>query len=184
MQAKFKRIATILVAAAAMAHSTSADAADLPRAGMNILGWPRMTSPVFGCLLEKTFGHRDPRFNCGLKSVETGDPCTDTDNYYAGPKFPPALAARIHPLASTVSLEFEHGKMQAVTVTLTGKFSEGDVRRAFGLSDDRGSPGNILSVSVQDCSLVSTCLLLTGFDHMGAGECRLLEAGTRKMISA
>jgi len=170
MQATFKRIGTILVAAAAMAHSTSAGAADLAPAGMNILGWPGMTSPAFGCLLEETFGHRDPRFNCGLKSVKAGDPCIDTDTYYAGPKFPPALAARIHPLASTVSLAFEHGKMQAVTITLSGKFSEADVRRAFGLSDDRGPPGNIMSVSVQDCSLVSTCLLLTGFEHMGAGD--------------
>jgi hypothetical protein len=150
--------------------ATGAAAADLPPAGTNILGWPRMTSPAFGCLLEKTFGHRDARFNCSLPSVNAGDACTDTDNYYAGPKFPPALITRIHTLASDVSLAFEHGRLQAVTVTLTGKFGESAMRQAFGLPPASGQPENIVSVSVQDCSLTSTCLILTGFDHMGAAD--------------
>lgn len=158
------------LAAAVLVLAANADAADLPPAGTNILGWPRMTSPAFGCLLEKSFGHRDARFNCSLQSVNPGDVCRDADNYYAGPHFPPALVARVHPLAREVSLAFEHARLQAVTVTLAGKFGESAVRQAFGLSGDGRQPENIMSVSVQDCSLTSTCLLLTGFDHMGAAD--------------
>jgi hypothetical protein len=76
----------------------------------------------------------------------------------------------IHPLAIDVRLDCEHGELRAVAVTLKGKFSESDVLKAFDLSDDRRRRPNIISVSVQDCSLVGTCLLLTGFDHMGAGD--------------
>ena len=100
----------------------------------------------------------------------SGDPCVNTREYYQGPEFPKALAARIHPLATDVRLDFEHGDLRTVAVTLKGKFSESDVLKAFDLADDRGRPPNIMSVSVQDCSLVGTCLLLIGFDHMGAGD--------------
>jgi hypothetical protein len=161
------RLAPYLIIATALA-ATGAGAVDLPPAGTNILGWPRMTSPAFGCLLEKSFGYRNPRFNCSLRGVNPGDACTDT--YYAGPEFPAALVTRVHPLAREVLLAFEGGRLQAVTITLAGTFGESDVRRAFGLSGDGDQPENIISVSVQDCSPTSTCLLLTGFDHMGAGD--------------
>jgi hypothetical protein len=171
MLPQFKRRTAMSIAAMAAALSISAGhAADLPPAGMNILDWPRMASPAFGCLMEKTLGHRDPRFNCSLKSVKMGDPCVDTENYYAGPIFPPALAARIHPLASDVSVDFEHGEVRTVSVRLQGKFSESDVLKAFDLAGDRKRPPNIMFVSVQDCSRDGTCLLLTGFDHLGAGD--------------
>lgn len=159
-----------LAAMAAALSMSAGHAADLPPAAMNILDWPRMASPAFGCLMEKTLGHRDPRFNCGLKSVKAGDPCVDTENYYAGPMFPPALATRIHSFARDVSVEFEHGAVRTVSVTLKGKFSKSDVLKAFGLTDDGKRPPNIMSVSVQDCSLDGTCLLLAGFDHLGAGD--------------
>jgi hypothetical protein len=61
-------------------------------------------------------------------------------------------------------------------VTLKGKFSESDVLKAFDLTDDRRRPPNIMSVSVQDCSLVGTCLLLIGFDHIGCQGRRLLQS--------
>ena len=165
-----RRVATSIAAVALALSVTAARAADLPPAGMKILDWPRMTSPAFGCLLEKTLGHRDPRFNCALKSVKPGDPCIDTADYHAGPKFPPALAPRVHTLASNVDLAFEHGQLQSVTVMLTGKFSEAEVRRAFGLPDDAARPANVSSISVQDCSLLSTCLVVQGFEHMGAAD--------------
>lgn len=165
-----RKLCTLLGVALATLLPIAAQAADLPPAGLDISGWPRMTSPAFGCLLEKTLGHRDAHFNCSLTRAPAGDPCIDTDAYYAGPTVPPALATRVHPLARNVDVSFEHGAVQAVTVTLTGKFSESDVRRAFGLPASQGLPDNIIGVSVQACSQTSTCLLLTGFDHMGAGD--------------
>ena len=171
MLLKSKAPRAIWIAAAALVLSISAvRAADLPPATMNILDWPRLTSPAFGCLMEKTFRHRDPRFNCDTKSVDPGDPCVKTREYYQGPEFPKALAARIHPLATDVRLDFEHGDLRVVAITLKGKFSESDVLKAFNLSDDGRRRPNIMSVTVQDCSLVGTCLLLTGFDHMGAAD--------------
>ena len=169
LQFKCRAAMSITAMAVALLMSTG-HVADLPRASMNILDWPRMASPAFGCLMEKTLGHRDPRFNCSLKSVKAGDPCIDTENYYAGPTFPPGLASRIHLLASGVSVEFEHGDLRWVSVTLKRKFSESDVLKAFDLTDERKRPPNIMFVSVQDCSLGGTCLLLTGFDHLGAGD--------------
>lgn len=168
LQSRHKRALSIAATAFALSLSVG-HAADLPPATLNILGWPRMSAAAFGCYMEKTLGHRDSQFNCGLKNVKEGDPCVDTANYYAGPKFPKALANRIHPLASDVDLSFEHGKLQRVAVTLTGKFDEGAVRTAFGLAD-QGLPQSVTTASVQDCSLTSTCLLLIGFDHVGAGD--------------
>ena len=68
-----------------------------------------MQTRELGCLME-SLGHRDARFNCALEAdAPPGDPCDNTVAYYAGPVFPPALAARVHPLASKVALEFESG---------------------------------------------------------------------------
>ena len=159
------------VVAATLALSLSdAQAADLPPATVNILDWPRMPSAAFGCFMEKTLGHRDPRFNCNLKSAKPGDPCIDTNAYYAGPTFPPSLATRVHPLASDIDLDFEHADLRMVSIKLTGKFSDAEVRTAFGLPGDAARPQNIMSISVHDCSLVSTCLTLQGFEHIGAGD--------------
>lgn len=169
LQAEYRMLGSIVATALALCTS-AARAADLPAAGLNILDWPRMTSPAFGCFLERNLGHRDPRFNCTSRNLKPGDPCIDTANYYAGPEFPEALAPRVHPLATDIRLKFEHGEMQSVSVTLTGKFSERDVRQAFGLQGDAAQPQNISSISVQDCSLASTCLVLQGFEHMGAGD--------------
>jgi len=145
-------------------------AADLPPASVSIVGWPRMTSGAFGCLMEKTLGHRDPKFNCDLRDYRPAtNPCTDA-GYNEGPKFPPTLATRIHPLATHIDVDFEHGDVRAVSVQLAGKFSDAEVRKAFGLPDDDARPPNIMHISVQDCGLGVTCLSLQGFDHLGAGD--------------
>ena len=168
--------------------------ADLAPASVNVLVWPRMSSSEFDCYMEKTLGHRDKRFNCALKGYKNqGDPCNKTDAYVEGPAFPASLAARIHPLATQVQLSWEHGELQQVTLLLKGTFSEVEVRNAFKLPRAEGYmlseaeqwslPGNIMNFDVQyesvdsspgkrpgDRSSGLTSVMLTGFDHMGAGD--------------
>ncbi|WP_175910090.1 hypothetical protein [Burkholderia metallica] len=163
---------------------------------VDVRAWPRMASPAFGCTLEKTFGYRDKRFNCALKHYKnTGDACRNTTTYYEGPAFPDRLAARVHPLATKVDLDWEQGRLQMVTVTLKGTWNEADVRKAFGLpraegrkltdAERRMEPDNLMDTSVQypsgqtDDSVArrpsnpargTTAVMLYGFDHMGAGD--------------
>ncbi|HIH2747507.1 hypothetical protein L3V59_20765 [Burkholderia aenigmatica] len=177
------------------AANPSSDTA-LSRPTVDVRAWPRTSSPVFGCMLERTFGYRDKRFNCSLKQYRnTGDACKNTTAYYEGPAFPDRLAARVHPLATKVDLDWEQGRLQMVTVTLKGTWNEADVRNAFGLPRDdartptkaelRKAPGNLMDTSVQypssptDDSLGlrpsnpargTTAVMLYGFDHMGAGD--------------
>lgn len=155
-----------------------------------------MTSPKFGCYVETTFDYRDKRFNCALKKYRnTGDACKNTKAYYEGPAFPDRLAARIHPLATKVDLDWEHGDLQMVTVTLKGTWNEADVRRTFGLpraegrklteAERRKQPDNLMDTSIQypsnptddslgrrpsDPAHGTTAVMLYGFDHMGAGD--------------
>lgn len=157
-------------------------AADLPPASVDVLAWPRLSSSVFGCYMEKTLGHRDPRFNCALKGYDNqGDPCTNPTAYEEGPDFPARLAARVHPLAKDVELSWEHGELQQVTIVLQGMFDEVEVRKAFKLpraeaytlteAEQGALPENIMDTSVQaDPSNGLTSVTLTGFDHMGAGD--------------
>jgi len=168
--------------------------ADLAPPDINVLAWPRMSSSEFGCYMEKTLGHRDKRFNCALKGYENqGDPCNNPDAYEEGPDFPASLAARIHPLATQVQLNWEHGELQQVTIMLKGILNEVEVRKAFKLpategcklseTERRSLPANIMDTNVQfetinsslgknpaDSSQGLTSVVLTGFDHMGAGD--------------
>jgi hypothetical protein len=157
------------IVAAVLAFGTpAAHAADLAPPTLDILSWPRMQTRALGCLME-SLGHRDPRFNCALAAdVPPGDPCDDIDAYYAGPVFPPALAARVHPLASKVALEFEHGQIRWVEIQLKGRFTEREVREAFALPADDARP-NIMSVHVE-VTESSTSVTLIGFEHMGSGD--------------
>ncbi|MGF6110324.1 hypothetical protein [Pseudomonas frederiksbergensis] len=157
-------------------------AADLPPASVDVLAWPRMSSSAFGCYMEKTLGHRDKRFNCALKGYENqGDPCTNAAAYEEGPDFPAHLAARVHPLATQVQMSWEHGELQQVTIVLKGTLDEVAVRNAFKLprteayllseAEQGALPENIMDARVQgDPSNGLTSLMLTGFDHMGAGD--------------
>ncbi|MCA3929561.1 hypothetical protein, partial [Burkholderia sp.] len=145
-----------LLAAANPATTTTT----LPKPSIDIRAWPRMTSPKFGCYVETTLGYRDKRFNCSLKQYRnTGDACKNTKAYYEGPTFPDRLAASVHPLATKVDLDWEHGELQMVTVTLKGTWNAAEVRKAFGLpradgskltdAELRSQPGNVMDTSVQ-----------------------------------
>ncbi|QRR06969.1 hypothetical protein FPJ27_11375 [Burkholderia sp. MS455] len=195
---KFRELSAALLVAAVPALAGASPAGDtrLARPAVDIRAWPRMPSPEFGCTLEKTFDYRDKRFNCALKKYRnTGDACKNTKSYYEGPAFPGRLAARVHPLATKVDLDWEHGDLQMVTVTLKGTWNEADVRKAFGLpraegrklteAELRKQPANLMDTSIQypsspaddglgrrpsDPAHGTTAVMLYGFDHMGAGD--------------
>jgi len=128
----------------------------------DITTWPKASVSDFGCFLEKQFGHKDDKFNCGLKKyVNKGDPCLNTTEYYEGPKFPAKLAEKINAKIESVDLIWEHGLLQSVSLTLNAKYPEKEVRKLFKLAK---------TAQVDDCSKKNTCVTLTGFDHMGAGD--------------
>lgn len=140
-----------------------------PLSKRNILTWPRATAPELGCLLEKAFATKDRRFNCSLKGyVNRGDPCKRVKIYHEGPAFPQAKAREVNALAREIHLAWEHGDLQEVQVTLVKRLTEEEVRKAFALP--KKLPPHITRISIQQCSKVATCLLVQGFDHMGAGE--------------
>lgn len=155
--------------------------AELAPPSVDILAWPRMTSQDFGCYLEKTFGYKDKRFNCSLKHYKNkGDVCNDHVNYYEGPAFPEKLATKVHPLAQSVELTWEHGDLQSVTLTLKGSWSEKKVRKVFRMpraehiskatdAERSGFPENVMYNSV-DSYHGTTSVGLVGFDHMGGGD--------------
>ncbi|MBE2969135.1 hypothetical protein IMT09_13610 [Burkholderia cepacia] len=189
-------LAVLVAAVPLLAAANPSSGTPLPKSSVDVRAWPRMASPKFGCYVETTFGYRDKRFNCALKKYRnTGDACGNTKAYYEGPVFPDRLAASVHPLATKVELDWEHGDLQMVTVTLKGTWNEADVRKAFGLpraearqltdAELRSAPGNLMDTSVQypssplDESLAkrpsnpargTTAVMLYGFDHMGAGD--------------
>lgn len=189
---KFNTDMAMFIALLACAGQTFG--AGLPPPTVDVLAWPRMSSSEFGCYMEQSLGHRDKRFNCSLKGYENqGDPCSNGDAYTEGPELPASLAARIHPLATQVQLSWEHGELQQVTLLLKGTYNEAEVRNAFKLpraeayllsEAEQGTlPENIMDTSVQyestDDSMGKrpsnpssgfTSVMLTGFDHMGAGD--------------
>jgi len=196
MKIRESALAVLVAAMPLLAAANPSTGATLPKPTVDVRAWPRMTSPKFGCYVETAFGYRDRRFNCTLKKYRnTGDACKNTKAYYEGPAFPDRLATSVHPLATKVDLDWEHGDLQMVTVTLKGTWNEVDVRNAFGLpraegrklteAELRTQPDNLMDTSVQypssplDESLAkrpsnpargTTAVMLYGFDHMGAGD--------------
>ena len=124
--------------------------------------WLRMKADDFGCLLERDFSFKDKKFNCALKGYKnSGDPCKNTQAYYEGPTFPQNKVKQVSPLIESIDLTWEHGELQGMSVTLIKKIPENEVRNLFKLPK---------LASVQNCSLKSTCIVLTGFEHMGEAD--------------
>ncbi len=148
--------------------------ADAFLANHNVLSWPRMTAGDFGCYIEMTFKVRDKKFNCGLKHyVNHGDPCKHPETYQEGPVFPNSVASRIHPLVKSVNLRWEHGDLQAISLTFTKKLRRDDIARIFALPTAFSYPKeypNIMTIDIQDCTRDGTCLEIQGFDHIGSGD--------------
>ena len=176
-------IAATLMAMAPLGAAGAVENSTLAAPSVDVLAWPRMSSPAFGCYMEKALKHRDARFNCSLKGYRNqGDVCQKPDAYEEGPAFPASLASAVHPQATRVELSWEHGDLQAVSITLKGTWSEADVRRAFHLpraaafqlsvaeQKAHAWPQNIMDTDVQYPTPGETAVTLTGFDHTGAGD--------------
>ena len=134
--------------------------ADLKK--QDVTTWPKASVKEFGCFLEKQFGHKDEKFNCSLKKyVNKGDPCLNTVVYYEGPRFPHALAKKIDSKIESIDLIWEHGQLQSVALTLDGKYPEKELRQKFKLP---------AAAQVAECGKKTSCITLTGFAHMGAGD--------------
>jgi hypothetical protein len=147
-----------------------------PDAGRNPLAaaltWPRMRADRFGCFLERELGVRDKRFNCSTRGYENqGDPCKETEAYYEGPAIPDSVLERLDPGLTTVELAWEHGELQHATLTFDGVLTQAEAFQRAGLPPGGAPlPENIQHAKVEACSKATTCLTLTGFDHMGAGD--------------
>jgi len=136
---------------------------------LDVSKWPRMSLRDFGCMLEKSLGHREPKFNCSLRSFKANEnPCDSA--YYEGFEFPAALVSKVNPLLASIDLEWEHGQLQSVSFDFKKKIDPVSLKNAFGFSAGRGLPPNIIGVDVQDCSHDGVCLVIDGFDHIGAGD--------------
>ena len=132
---------------------------------VNILSWPQMAVDDFGCMMEQTFGHRDERFNCDLKSYENkGDPCYNTDEYYEGPSFPQHIVKKVHPRLEEIVLSWEGGELQHLRLIFDEEFTEAEILNAFEIRPDK------LPDNIYDLNLNGYHISLSGFDHMGAGE--------------
>jgi hypothetical protein len=163
-------ISVILVINTARVAATDVPAINPP----DVLTWPRMPVNQFGCYLEKTFAVKDKQFNCALQDyVNHGDPCQNTDAYYEGPTFPNNQAHNIHPLVTQVDLSWEHGELQAVSLHFKKQLPRAEIIARFHLPNKFSSPDeyqNIMSLDIQNCSPDGNCLIIQGFEHMGAGE--------------
>lgn len=136
------------------------------------LDWPRMRADRFGCFMERELGVRDKRFNCSTKGYENkGDPCKNTEAYYEGPALPDSVLDKLDPGLTTVELAWEHGELQAATLTFDGVLTQAEAFERAGLPPTgQPLPQNVQSAKVEACSKATTCLTLTGFDHQGAGD--------------
>jgi hypothetical protein len=156
------------------AHVSAIAASSPEPAGIDVLSWPRMDAARFGCYLEKSLGVKDAKFNCGLKNyVNRGDPCKRTKAYYEGPALPKNLAQRIAPQATDVVLQWEHGQLQAVTLTFPLKLARADIARLLHLPATWSYPKqypNIVDIDMQECAANGRCVIIQGFEHMGAGD--------------
>ena len=138
----------------------------------DFLSWPRSNAAAFGCFLENHFKHRDKRFNCSLENYKNkGDPHKNVEEYYEGPLFPKGKESKVHSEISSIDLSWEHGDLQSVSLTLKKKMNEAEVRKVFKLPAKENYPRpNVMSISIQQCSIKATCVLIQGFDHQGSGD--------------
>ncbi len=165
---------TIAFGALALVHQLSLAAVGATVARHDILTWSTMDPVQFGCYVEKTFGVRDARFNCGAKPyVASGDPCTAGDAYDEGPAFPEAAAAKIHPEIKSVDLSWERGALQQISVDFKRKLKRKEIARILSLPENFEVPQQKLKfirIYIQQCSSDGTCLGIQMFDHMGAAD--------------
>ncbi len=146
-----------------------------------LITWLRKSPVEISCMLESELGYKDKAFNCGHKNyVNKGDPCKKTKEYYEGLQIPGYLAPHIYPLIKTISLAFEHGDLQDLSIEFKDSISIDLIKQIFRLPSDRGHfPDNITYIYYGENVTAlnkpvdpqyTRWLDIVGFDHMGAGD--------------
>ncbi|MGE0152618.1 MAG: hypothetical protein AB7R90_08355 [Reyranellaceae bacterium] len=168
--------------------AAAAGAQEPPRLeASNVLSWPRAGVDKFGCMLEREFGVRDPRFNCSLQNyVNRGNPCSAAEAYYEGPAFPPDRETKVMPQIERIEVAHEGGRVQSVTLIFGQRQTQTAIRALLGLpaSPRAALPPNLASASIQGCrpdgaTQICNVVLLQGFEHQGAGDVDCGEEGDR-----
>jgi hypothetical protein len=133
---------------------------------VDILSWTQLTADEFGCMLEKTFGHRDERFNCSLENYENnGDPCVNYEEYYEGPEFPQSLVKKVHPWIKTLELNWENGRLQMIIIHFENEHTEDRIIAELGIT-----PNEERDYYIMDIDVAPGYLVIQAFEHMGAGD--------------
>ena len=146
-----------------------------------LVTWLRKSPIEISCMLESELGYKDKAFNCGHKNyVNKGDPCKKTKEYYEGLQIPGYLAPHIYPLIKTISLAFEHGDLQDLSIEFKDSISIDLIKQIFRLPSDRGHfPDNITYIYYGENVTAlnkpvdpqyTRWLDIVGLDHMGAGD--------------
>jgi hypothetical protein len=146
-----------------------------------LITWLRKSPVEISCMLESQLGYKDPVFNCARKNyVNKGDPCKKTKEYYEGLQIPDNLAPKIHPLFKTITLAFEHGNLQMVTIEFNDSIAIDQIKELFNLPSERSKfPDNIMYIRYGENVSASNkptdpkytrWLEIVGFDHLGAGD--------------
>jgi len=143
--------------------------------------WPRKNPAVFGCMLESHFGYKDSMFNCARSNyVNKGDPCKNTKEYYEGLQIPDNISSLIYPLFKTITLDFEHGNLQNVSIEFNDSIAIDMIKMTFRLPSDRNQfPDNIMDIRYGENVSApnkprnpryTRWLEIVGFDHIGSGD--------------
>ena len=146
-----------------------------------LITWARKSPAEIGCMLEAELGYKDKVFNCGRKNyVNKGDPCKKTKEYYEGVQIPDHLAPKIFPLFKTITLAFEHGALQDMTIEFNGSMTVDKIKELFTLpSDSSRFPDNIMDIRYGDNVSApnkptdpgyTRWLEIIGFEHMGSAD--------------
>lgn len=126
-----------------------------------------MNAQELGCSLSRQFYDRGDLPACVDTPYPQGDPCENIDSWYAGPQLPDGFAEQVHPNVKRVRLSWEHGHIQAVGLLMDDVYNEDAARVLFAVDK---LPPNVMAMSVQRCMTKASCIVITGFDHLGAGE--------------
>lgn len=146
-----------------------------------LITWLRKSPVEISCMLESQLGYIDPVFKCGNKNyVNKGDPCKKTKEYYEGLQIPDNVAFHIYPLFKTITLAFEHGNLQDLSIEFNDSMTIDKIKELFNLPSERNKfPDNIMYIWYGENISASNkptdpkytrWLTIVGFDHLGAGD--------------
>ncbi|MBI5508247.1 MAG: hypothetical protein HY903_05795 [Deltaproteobacteria bacterium] len=136
----------------------------------NVTAWFEMNPYDFGCYLERTFGARDKKWGCTSPVHDIADdPCGDPERYRAGPQFAAKTVKKVHAKLENITLGWEHGELQTVTLAFAGIETDEAARAMFRLPREKKTP-TFASVSLQECGKKKSCLVIQKFDRADVAD--------------